>query len=322
MIGLLFFPSPARAEEPGSWKIVCTGRVEAVSGEVNIIPQIPGLIQELNVFEGEQVTAGAILAVLAAKSEKAQLELAAANLSLAQARLKRVKVGSGQEEIKESYERMKSVEAELGLALWNLDRFRKLRGRNVISEKQIQEYEHKVASLQGSVNSLQKRYEAVKRGPLPEEIAVAQSQVKAAEQDFEVAQVNYNYRFIKAPFAGTVLHLYLHAGDSVQADTPTPILRLADTSRLRIRAELNEADIYRITVGQEGSFSPLGARDESGRITVQEILPLFGPKRLFDPDTTARVDTRTIQILCDIKVTRLPVYCGQRVTITFENYNQ
>jgi hypothetical protein len=47
---------------------------------------------------------------------------------------------------------------------------------------------------------------------------------------------------------------------------------------------------------------------------VTTIIPAFGPKRLFSPDTSARVDTRILSVFCEPIDSRVPLYPGQRVT--------
>ena len=114
--------------------------------------------------------------------------------------------------------------------------------------------------------------------------------------------------------AGTILEVYRHAGDSVITDMPTPILRMADTSQLRIRLEIDEASVARLRPGMQGTLQIRGSSTDVGRLTVTTIIPMFGPKRLFNPDTTARFDTRTLAVFCEPLDTRVPLYPGQRVT--------
>jgi hypothetical protein len=40
-------------------------------------------------------------------------------------------------------------------------------------------------------------------------------------------------------------------------------------------------------------------------------------KRLLNPDTSARVDTRTLELLCDVQSTDVQLYPGQRITAEF-----
>ena len=54
----------------------------------------------------------------------------------------------------------------------------------------------------------------------------------------------------------------------------------------------------------------------AGRLTVKTIVPAFGPKRLFNPDASARHDARTLEVLCDAEG-KARLYPGQRVTAEF-----
>ncbi len=295
--------SHAPATDDTTSHMVCVGRIEPLGGEVNVSAQMAGTLEAVTVKEGDRVEAGAPMASVDARREKAQLELA-------KARLTRVQAGFGAEEIATTAAQRDGVAAELSFAESELKRALKLKEQNVISDDDLDARQQRVASLTKQVASLQKQFEAMKRGPLPEEVAVARAEV-------EVARANYDLHQVLAPFAGTVLQLCRHTGEQILLDYPTPILRMADTSRLQVRVEVNEADVYRLNVGMEGSFTVVGVQSESGRLRVRTLLPAFGPKRLFDPDTAARVDTRTLQALCDITRTRQPVYPGQRVIMVF-----
>jgi HlyD family secretion protein len=295
--------SHAPATDDTTSPMVCVGRIEPLGGEVDVSAQMAGTLEAVTVKEGDRVEAGAPMASVEARREKAQFELA-------KARLTRVQAGFGAEEIAATAAQRDAVAAELSLAESELRRALKLKEQNVISDDDMETRQQRVASLTKQVASLQKQFEAMKRGPLPEEVAVARAEV-------EVARANYQVHEVLAPCGGTVLQLYRHTGDQVLLNYPTPILRMADTNRLQVRVEVNEADVYRLNAGTEGSFTALGLQSETGRLRVRTVLPAFGPKRLFDPDTAARVDTRTLQVLCDVTKTRQLVYPGQRVIVTF-----
>lgn len=121
---------------------------------------------------------------------------------------------------------------------------------------------------------------------------------------------------MRAESDGKVLALHRHTGDYVSLNFPSPVLRFANTRRLRLRVEVNEQDVYRVKEGMSGEFTTLGGRRPNGRVVVRKILPAFAPRRLFEPDSTARMDTRTVQVLCDV-VGDAVVFSGQRATVSF-----
>ena len=151
--------------------------------------------------------------------------------------------------------------------------------------------------------------EALFRGALPEDIALAEAEVASA-------QAAYDLRLVRAKTDGVILELKRHSGDFVTVNFPTTILRMANTRKLQVRLEINELDVYRIKTGMNGEFTTFGADKTGGKLTVKTILPSFAPRRLFEPDSTARMDTRTLQVLCEIS-DDAQIYCGQRLTATF-----
>ena len=196
----------------------------------------------------------------------------------------------------------------------NRDRLRKLYSTKAISLDVLDASENQVDHLQKQIDGLKAHYASLLRGALPEEIEFARAEVTEADRKLQECKVNYAYRMVYAPENGTVLQVYRHAGDSVSIQQQTPILRLVDGGHLRIRLEIDETDAPRLKPPREGTFEVGGIADSAGRLVITTVVPQFGPKRLFNPDTSARIDTRILAVLCDIKECKIPLYPGQRIT--------
>jgi len=283
-------------------RLVCVGRVEPVGGELEVCAQMSGTLKSVFVQEGDWVTNGTVLAEIDARREKAAWDLALAKLA-------RVKTGNGKEEIAAAEARRDAIATELAFAEAEVQRGVKLHEQNVVAQDEWERRQQRAATLRKQLASAERHVEALKRGPLPEDIAVA-------EAEAEAARVAYDLRLVCAATSGTVLELRRHTGDAVSVVYPTPILRMADTRRLRIRIEVNEQDVYRIKPGLKGAFTTFGASQPGGQLVITTILPSFAPRRLFEPDSTARMDTRTLQVLCEV-IGDASVYAGQRLVTTF-----
>jgi multidrug resistance efflux pump len=294
------------AETNAVRKLVCVGHVELVGGEVEVCAQMSGTLSAVFVQEGDWVTNGTVLASVDARREKAALDLALAKLA-------RVKAGNGQEEIAAAEALRDAIAAELAFAESEYQRGEKLREQKVLAEDERERRQQRVATLRKQLVSAEKQAAALKRGPLPEDIALAEAEATAA-------RVAYDLRLVRAESDGAVLELRRHTADAVSVMYPTPILRMADTRRLRARIEVNEQDVYRVKPGMKGEFTTFGATQPGGQLVIKTVLPAFAPRRLFEPDSTARMDTRTLQVLCEI-TGEPPVYPGQRLTATFTTSN-
>ena len=275
----------AKKNEPAV--AVCSGMVEATGGEVDVFAQLGGELTEVDVREGEPVRKGQVLAVLDARREEADISVAAAAVGLAEAKLKRIQAGVGKEEQLEALKAVEAVAALLKYETVNRDRLRKLYATKAITVDVLELSEKQVDHLQKQMDGLKEHYESLRRGPLPEEIDFARAEVAEAESRLHQAKVNYEYRKVYAPIGGTVLHVYRHAGDSVSVQQQTPIARIVNASHLRIRLEIDEDDAPRLRPPREGTFQVGGVAASAGRLVVTTVVPQFGPKRLFNPDTSA-----------------------------------
>lgn len=285
-------------------KLVCMGRVEAVGGELEVSAQMSGTLTDVRVKEGDWVVCGAVLAEVDARREKAALDLTLANLT-------RVKAGTGKEEIAAAEATRDAISAELVRADLEYQRALKMHGdsRAAIAEDMMDQRRQYAETTRKRLISATKQYEALKRGPLPEDIAQAEAEVA-------VARTAYELREIHSPSAGSILLLNKHAGDFVSLNFPSPILRMANTRNLRLRIEVNEQEVYRIKTEMLGDFTTYGESKVNGKLQVTTLLPAFAPRRLFEPDSTARMDTRTLQVLCEILDGSAQVYAGQRIMAT------
>lgn len=293
---------------------VCTGMVEASGGQIDVFAQMPGELIDVGVHEGDTVRKGQVLAVLDARRQEAETAVAAAAVAMAQAKLKRIRAGVGKEEKQEALFDVEAVAALLKYETANRDRLRKLYASKAISLDVLEASEDQVDHLQKQMEGLRQHYESLRRGPLPEEIDLARAEVAQAEDRLRQAKVDYDYRQVCAPMDGTIVQIYRHAGDSVSLQQQTPIVRMVDAGHLRIRLEIDEAYAPRLKPHGEGTFQVGGLAKDVGRLAVATLIPQFGPKRLFNPDTSARIDTRIIDVLCDIRACSIPLYPGQRIT--------
>jgi len=99
------------------------------------------------------------------------------------------------------------------------------------------------------------------------------AQMKQATAAVDTAKANLGYTKITAPMAGEVVSITTLEGQTVNASQQAPnILRIADISTMTVWAQVSEADIVRVKVGQDVYFTVLGGpRRWNG--TVRQILP-------------------------------------------------
>ena len=91
------------------------------------------------------------------------------------------------------------------------------------------------------------------------DVASLSAQVKQATAAVDTAKANLGYTQITAPMAGEVVSINLLEGQTLNANQQAPnLLRIADISTVTVWAQVSEADIVRVKLGQDVYFTVLG----------------------------------------------------------------
>lgn len=95
--------------------------------------------------------------------------------------------------------------------------------------------------------------------PLPENVAVAQAQVKEAEAALTAARSTSRNSEIRAPYDGTVTQILCRPGGSI---TGQGLLRLVETGRLEAKADIDESYLSRLRVGEQTYLATVANPDK------------------------------------------------------------
>jgi HlyD family secretion protein len=116
---------------------------------------------------------------------------------------------------------------------------------------------------------------------------------------------------ILAPFDGVVLSRAAAAGEYVRAGSP--LLTLADLSRSRVEAEVDEFDAGRIRVGATARITAVGFHTTDFTGQVVEIAPRLGRRSIRPQDPARPLDTRVLPVRISLPPGSLKL--GQRVEV-------
>lgn len=242
----------------GVWLLVAKaqsrGPVAPPSGPPTVTVVVPGLAEVRETVSATGTIAarrelpvgvvgegGAIVAVRteAGRYVKAGEVLAEINSGVQRAQLAQLQAAVGQ------------ARADARLAAAELDRARKLVERGFVSQADLDRRQATLAAAQARV-------------------AVAEAQVREMRE--RIARLS-----IRAPEAGLVLSRHVEEGQVVSPASGA-LFRIAAGGRLEVRAEVPEADLQRLRVGEEALVTPTGSdRAVKGRIWLIE--PVVDPGR-------------------------------------------
>ena len=101
-----------------------------------------------------------------------------------------------------------------------------------------------------------------------------EAQIKQARAELQTAQVNLAYTRIIAPLDGEVISISALEGQTLNASQQAPtILRIAQLDPMTVWALVPEADVSRLTAGQDVYFTILGRGERRWHGRLRQILP-------------------------------------------------
>ncbi|MBM4146747.1 MAG: efflux RND transporter periplasmic adaptor subunit [Nitrospira sp.] len=248
--------------------VTATGTVNPVT-TVLVGTQVSGTIKEINVDFNSRVKKGQLIARIDPAAFQAQVEQAKANLLAAKA----------------NHEK---AEATLIDAKRTKERNEALFSKNLIARSDQDTAETNYEIAKASVNA-------------------AKSQIAQTGAALEFSETNLRYTKILSPVDGVVISRNVDVGQTVAASfqTPTLFTIAQDLTKMQIDTNVDEADIGKITVGQEVEFTVDAYPDHvfkgkvwqvrNAPITVQNVvtydvvIKVDNPELKLKPGMTANV---------------------------------
>jgi RND family efflux transporter MFP subunit len=226
----------------GKSDLVLPGNIQAVT-EAPILARADGYIKSRMVDIGDRVRAGQPLAEIEAPELDQQVRMAQANLQQTTSALDQALANQRQ------------GKANADLARVTADRWKNLSGKGVVSRQENDQYQAQYQAQVANLDALEKA------------VAVARSNVSAAEANVSRLNEVQSYRVVKAPFDGAVTLRNVDVGALVNAGS-TMLYRIAQMGVLRIYVNVPQSNADSIHAGQTAQLtvSNLPGRTFSGTV--------------------------------------------------------
>ncbi|MGB4781243.1 efflux RND transporter periplasmic adaptor subunit [Candidatus Methylomirabilis sp.] len=254
--------------------ISATGNPNAVV-TVQVGSQVSGNIKELYADFNTKVKKGQLVAridpeIFEAKVNQAKGNLENVRAAVLNARAMIQKTEADIANAKASMEAAKANAAKAKVAV--LDAQIKLKSRiNLFKEGGISAedrdsaqatYDSNVAALEAAKAQEQAAQFSLRATQAQHEVAIAQlasaeAQVKQSEAVLRQAQIDLDHTHIRAPVDGTVVSRSVDVGQTVAASLSAPTLFLIaqDLTKMQVDTNVDEADVGRVRVGQDATFT-------------------------------------------------------------------
>ncbi|GGJ41295.1 hypothetical protein GCM10011320_56050 [Neoroseomonas lacus] len=284
---------PDAAAEPLG--VGALGRIEPASG-IRRLGQPGGTavarLERLFVEAGDVVAEGALLAEFADTPQRDALAAhARAAVAEARANLDRVRAGGRPSEIAAQRARIAALAVQEELAQREAERTERLvptgAAAAVVADR------NRVAATRLAAERSQAEAELdTLLSSRPEDIALAEARIAAAEASLAKAAADADLARVRAPLAGTILRIIARPGEQVGTDG---LLEIADVTCMDVVADVYETDLARLRIGLSAEIVVPG---EEGRFvaTLRDIGWTVRRQTQGNTDPVAAVDSRTVEV--------------------------
>jgi HlyD family secretion protein len=177
---------------------------------------------------------------------------------------------------------------------------RNLADRDIISRDEAERYERAYQAAQAEYDRAAQEYSLVDAEARVEDRDKGEAAVTSAQAQLAEGRSYRGKTYIRSPLSGVILRKLRHAGENVSTQFDSPIVTLADDSSLRVRLDVDEADVARLRLGQIAfvTAEAYGSQRFTGHvIRVGQIL---GKKNVRTDEPSERVDTKILETLVEL----------------------
>ena len=293
------------------------GRVEGASETTQVGAAADGILKAVHVKEGQFVKRGTLLGEIACDELQAGLQTAVAEADGARQTRTRILRGARDEEKKIATEKTAAARATFDEAKSRLEMQRALYQKEQISRASYDQSVRDLGVADANLRTAVRTEELLAAPPLQEEKARADAEVLAAEGRVRTVQERIGKCSILAPIDGTILRVYARRGESFSTVTPRPLFSLADTSSRHIKAEIDERDVDKVSVGQKVVIQADALNGKRLNGWVVRISAMMGRKSISTGDPSDKSDRDILEAVIGLEDNAPSLPIGLRVTVQF-----
>jgi HlyD family secretion protein len=267
----------AAQQEPSPYAAIANGKADIEGGIIQIAARRQGIVRDVMVQEGQDVVAGQALAKQEDDDARLAADTASASLTSARAQLAlyQVQLRTGQREFK---------------------RLQTLSTSNFVAGQRLDAAQDQISTANAN-------------------IAAQQAAIQVSTAQLAQARYNQELTIIRAPADGRIARRYANPGAGASTLNVTPMFDLEPRTDRIVRAEIVEADLPNVAIGQEVEIQPESDPNKTFVGKVLRRAAVFGARKLASDDPSQRSDDRVVEVV--VSANGAPLLVGQRVLVKF-----
>jgi HlyD family secretion protein len=273
----------AAATAPKSpYVAIANGKADVEGGVIQVAARTSGIVRDVLVQEGDDVTKGQVLARLEDDEPRLQAESAAADMRQAQAQIP-------------------VLDVQLSTARRELARLQGLVATNFVAGQKIDQAQDAVRQAQAGIEA-------------------QQAAIGASKAKYNQSRYNQELTIIRAPADGRIVRRYANPGAGASTLNVSNMFDLEPKANRIVRAEISESSLPFVVIGQTVQLSPEADPTKVIPGKVLRRAAVFGARKLQSDDPTERTDERVVEVV--VATDGAPFLIGQRVLVKFMRMQQ
>jgi multidrug efflux pump subunit AcrA (membrane-fusion protein) len=294
-----------------------TGYVEPVSEVRKLMMRTGGVIKKCYYDVGDRVQKDAVIVELEDATQRAEVELAGRHLATIQAEAAHVNAGTNPYKVKVTEQTIDRLQEKLRHNKVEAERNRVMLATRSATHQDYEAAETQRRQTEVELKEQQAELEHLKHYVTPENRAWQESRISQARASLQLAEERLRETKLLAPLDGTVLKILKREGEGVGLLNPEPVILFGDTSRMRVRAEIDERYVRHLAVGQSALIHGRNLFGQTYRGKIAYLEHIMGDKTVFTQASSERKDLEVLQVLIDVEPGfRCP--SGMRVDVTIQ----
>lgn len=219
------------------------------SQRVKVRSELPGVLSEVLVDEGQPVKKGDVIARIDDRALKADRLKTLAEIEKIQAEIAILKQGHRKEEIQQQAAILAARRNEVAFAAKEANRRAQMAKEGVGSRQAVDEAARELETHRRSVAEAEAALRLLKAGSRPEEISAQEAVLKRAQAELTYIDERLTMTAIRAPIDGTVTtpRFHEHVNEGVEAGGL--VCEIANTSKMRAEIMVSEREVDVIRMG-------------------------------------------------------------------------
>jgi len=311
-------PAAYAQNKAKEWVVAAPGRVEPKGGETHIGTAIIGRVAEVYVSVNDEVEANELLLKLDDAEARARLAAAETEADVREKIRDDQKLSSSRKDVREAEDEVYRAErAETGARI-ELDYALFGRRSGTVTQRTLDNARRR---LEDARDRLQRARLAVAQAQAKADLPApsrAEAAVSEARAQVAITEALLDKTRVRAPRAGRVLRLEAKNGEMVAPSPQAPLVVLGDMTVMQVKAEVDEADVSKIRLGQAAYVknSSYPGREFEGRVV--DMAPSLISPRISQRGPFRPTDVEVLEVTIEL-TGEVPLLPGMRADAFFRS---